>query len=71
MGHRAQDYSPNGDAWNFFTHDQARARALGLTPQDIAQTLQTLIGGVTVTTIRDHEEKVDVVARAVPATDGS
>jgi multidrug efflux pump len=46
--------------------DQARARALGLTPQDVAQTLQTLIGGVTVTTIRDHEEKVDVVARAVP-----
>ena len=47
--------------------DQARARALGLTPQDIAQTLQTLIGGVTVTTVRDHEEKIDVVARAVPA----
>jgi multidrug efflux pump len=46
--------------------DQPRARALGLTPQDIAQTLQTLIGGVTVTTIRDREEKVDVVARAVP-----
>ena len=46
--------------------DQARARALGLTPQDVAQTLQTLIGGVTVTTIRDREEKVDVVARAVP-----
>jgi len=22
-----EDYSPNGDAWNFFTHDQARARA--------------------------------------------
>jgi multidrug efflux pump len=47
--------------------DQARARALGLTPQDLAQTLQTLIGGVTVTTIREGEEKVDVVARAVPA----
>jgi multidrug efflux pump len=47
--------------------DQARARALGLTPQDLSQTLQTLIGGVTVTTIRDGEEKVDVVARAAPA----
>jgi multidrug efflux pump subunit AcrB len=46
--------------------DQARARALGLTPQDLAQTLQTLIGGFTVTTIREGEEKVDVVARAVP-----
>ncbi|HLH48037.1 MAG TPA: efflux RND transporter permease subunit, partial [Roseiarcus sp.] len=45
--------------------DQARARALGLTPQDLAQTLQTLIGGVTVTTIRKGEEKVDVVARAI------
>jgi len=22
-----EDYSPNGDAWNFFTHDQARSRA--------------------------------------------
>jgi multidrug efflux pump len=47
--------------------DQARARALGLTPQDLAQTLQTMIGGFTVTTIREGEEKVDVVARAVPA----
>ena len=47
--------------------DQARARALGLTPQDIEQTLQTLIGGVTLTTIREGIEKVDVVARATPA----
>jgi len=47
--------------------DQARARALGLTPQDIAQTLQTMIGGLTVTTTREGEEKVDVVARAVPS----
>jgi multidrug efflux pump subunit AcrB len=47
--------------------DQARARALGLTPQDIAQTLQTLVGGATVTTLRVGEERVDVVARAVPA----
>ena len=44
--------------------DQARVRALGLTPQDLAQSLQTLIGGATVTTIRDGEEKIDVVARA-------
>src|SRR5882757_9029770 len=22
-----EDYSPNGDAWNFFTHDQARSKA--------------------------------------------
>ena len=47
--------------------DQARARALGLTPQDIAQTLQTLVGGATVTTLRVGEERVDVVARAIPS----
>jgi hypothetical protein len=22
-----EDYSPNGDTWNYFTHDQARSRA--------------------------------------------
>ena len=48
-----------------FDVDQARARAFGLTPQDIAQSLQTLIGGATVTTIRAGEERIDVVARAV------
>jgi multidrug efflux pump len=46
--------------------DQARARAFGLTPQDIAQTLQTLIGGATVTTLRAGDERIDVVARATP-----
>jgi multidrug efflux pump subunit AcrB len=47
--------------------DQDRARALGLTPQDIAQALQTLISGAPVTTVRDGTEKVEVVARAVAA----
>jgi multidrug efflux pump subunit AcrB len=47
--------------------DQDRARALGLTPQDIANSLQMLVSGVTVTTVRDGIEKVDVVARAIPA----
>ncbi|MCZ8375342.1 MAG: efflux RND transporter permease subunit [Beijerinckiaceae bacterium] len=46
--------------------DQDRARAFGLDPSAIAQTLQTLISGVTVTTIRDGTEQVQVVARAVP-----
>ncbi|MGP0061436.1 MAG: efflux RND transporter permease subunit, partial [Beijerinckiaceae bacterium] len=46
--------------------DQDRARALGLTPQDIANSLQMLVSGVTVTTVRDGIEKVDVVARAIP-----
>ncbi|CAN5384764.1 efflux RND transporter permease subunit [soil metagenome] len=47
--------------------DQDRARALGLTPQDVSQSLALLISGVNVTTIRDGVEKVGVVARAVPA----
>ena len=45
--------------------DQDRARAMGLTPQDLANTLQMLVSGVSVTTIRDGIDKVDVVARAV------
>jgi multidrug efflux pump len=47
--------------------DQDRARALGLTPQDVAQTMQTLLSGYTVTQYREGIEHIDVVARAVPA----
>ncbi len=47
--------------------DQDRARALGLTPQDVAQTLQTLLSGLTVTQYREGIESIDVVARAIPA----
>lgn len=47
--------------------DQDRARALGLTPQDVAQTLQTLLSGLTVTQYREGIERIDVVARAVSA----
>jgi multidrug efflux pump len=47
--------------------DQDRARALGLTPQDVAQTLQTLLSGYTVTQFREGIEHIDVVARAVAA----
>jgi multidrug efflux pump subunit AcrB len=46
--------------------DQDRARALGLAPQDIAETLQTLLTGLTVTEMRDGNDLVSVVARAVP-----
>jgi multidrug efflux pump subunit AcrB len=46
--------------------DQERARALGLDPSTVAQTLQTLISGVTVTSVRERTERIDVVARAVP-----
>ncbi|HWW48668.1 MAG TPA: efflux RND transporter permease subunit [Xanthobacteraceae bacterium] len=45
--------------------DQDRARALGLTPQDLSQALNMLLTGVPVTTVRDGVEKVSVVARAV------
>ncbi len=47
--------------------DQDRARALGLSPQDVSQTLQTLLSGYTVTQFREGIESIDVVARAVPA----
>jgi multidrug efflux pump subunit AcrB len=47
--------------------DQDRARALGLTPQDISNTLQMLLSGVAVTTVREGIEKVAVVARAIRA----
>jgi multidrug efflux pump subunit AcrB len=47
--------------------DQDRVRAMGLTPQDIAQALSMLISGVPITTVRDGIEKVAVVARAVPS----
>jgi multidrug efflux pump len=47
--------------------DQDRARALGLTPQDVSQAMSMLITGAPVTTIRDGVEKVGVVARAVPS----
>ncbi len=46
--------------------DQDRVRALNLTPRDVANSLQLLISGVTVTTVRDGIDKVDVVARATP-----
>jgi multidrug efflux pump subunit AcrB len=47
--------------------DQDRARALGLTPQEVSQALAMLISGAPVTTVRDGIEKVGVVARAVPS----
>lgn len=46
--------------------DQDRARVMGLTTQDISESLQTLLSGVTVTQVRDGIELVDVVVRAVP-----
>jgi multidrug efflux pump len=47
--------------------DQDRARVMGLTPQDVSQTLQTLLTGYTITQYREGIEHIDVVARAIPA----
>ena len=47
--------------------DQDRARALGLTPADIAATLQTLLSGYTATTMLDGTERIGVVVRAARA----
>jgi len=46
--------------------DQDRARVLGLTPQDVAEALQTLLSGRTITHYREGTELIDVIARAVP-----
>ncbi len=47
--------------------DQNRARMLGLTTQDLSQSLQTLLAGIPITQYREGTELIDVVARAVPA----
>ena len=47
--------------------DQDRVRTLGMTPQDISKSLSMLLTGASITTVRDGIEKVEVVARAVPA----
>src|SRR5215470_5029447 len=46
--------------------DQNRARAMGLTPQEVSQNLQTLLSGFTITQYREGIEHIDIVARAVP-----
>ncbi|MBG0810687.1 efflux RND transporter permease subunit [Methylosinus sp. H3A] len=50
--------------------DQDRARTMGLTPQEVAARLQMMISGVTITSLRDGIDRVDVVARAIPAERG-
>ena len=46
--------------------DQPRIRALGLTPAQIAQTLQAQISGTTATQLRAGTKLIDVVLRAAP-----
>jgi multidrug efflux pump subunit AcrB len=47
--------------------DQEKARALGLAPADVSFVTQTLISGATLSHLREHEDLVDIVARATPA----
>lgn len=47
--------------------DQDRARALGMSPQDVSQALSLLLSGAPVTTVREGIEKIGVVARAIPS----
>jgi multidrug efflux pump len=46
--------------------DAERSRAIGLTPQEVSQTLQTLLSGYPVTVVREGTERTQVVARALP-----
>lgn len=46
--------------------DQEKARALGLTPADVSVVTQTIMNGATVSQLREHENLIDIVARAVP-----
>ena len=47
--------------------DQERARALGLTPQEISFTLQALLSGYKIAEYREGIDLIPVVARAIPA----
>jgi len=46
--------------------DQDKARALGLTPADVSMVTQTITNGATVSHLREHENLINIVARAVP-----
>jgi multidrug efflux pump subunit AcrB len=46
--------------------DQDKARALGLTPSDVQLVIGTVINGSTLSQLRENEDLIDIVARAVP-----
>lgn len=46
--------------------DQDKARALGLAPADVSLVTQTVMNGATLSHLREHEDLIDIVARAVP-----
>ena len=47
--------------------DQDKARALGLAPVDVALVTQTVMNGATLSHLREREDLIDIVARAVPS----
>ena len=47
--------------------DQDKARALGLAPADVGFVTQTVMNGATMSHLREHEDLIDIVARAVPS----
>lgn len=48
--------------------NQIEARAVGITSQDVASSLATIFSGFTITTVRDGNRLVDVVARGTATT---
>jgi multidrug efflux pump subunit AcrB len=46
--------------------DQDKARSLGLAPADVSLVTQTVMNGATLSHLREHEDLIDIVARAVP-----
>ncbi len=46
--------------------DQDKTRALGLAPADVSLVTQTVMNGATLSQLREHEDLIDIVARAVP-----
>ncbi len=46
--------------------DQDRARALGISSQQLAQSINAILSGTTITQLRDSTYLIDIVARAVP-----
>ena len=47
--------------------DQDKARVLGLAPADVAFVTQTVMNGAPLSQLREHEDLIDIVARAVPS----
>ncbi len=46
--------------------DQDKARALGLTPAEVSLATQSVMNGATLSQLREREDLIDIVARAVP-----